>query len=360
MADNDYYQTLGVNRDASAEQIKKAYRKLARQFHPDVNPGDKAAEERFKSISHAYDVLGDTDKRRKYDQFGATGFDFSAGGAGAPGGVDVGDYGDFSDMFEEILGRRRGATRARARRGADLATRLAITFDEAWSGVEKTLALQREARCSECGGNGHPPGARQVPCSVCQGKGRKGMGRGPFSFAVPCDACGGAGTKASEICRACGGRGARNVQDRITVRVPAGVDTGAKVRVAGRGEAGPGGGTEGDLYLEIEVKPHPTFTRSGTDIHCRLPISITEASLGAEIDVPTMDGRSRIRIKPGTSSGLRIRLSGKGFPRPRGGAAGDQFVEIQIVVPPDQGPDARKLLEELQRVAPFNPRESSS
>ena len=352
--EKDLYQVLGVSRSAKDEDIKKAYRKLARKYHPDVNPGDKKAEERFKEISHAHDVLGDPAKRRRYDQFGNAAFSGEGWpGAGAAGGFS--GFDGFGDVFEEILGRRQ-SERGRRRRGSDLSSRLTVSFDEAFRGTQKSFTVDRRVRCDPCQGKGYPPGASLTPCSGCGGSGRRSMGGGPFQFGVSCESCGGEGRRPSRSCERCSGNGTVRLSDRISVRIPPGVKTGSKVRVAGKGEGGAGGARDGDLLLQVTVLDHPVFERDGDDLHCEVPISITEAALGGEVDVPTMDKAARIRIPAGTSSGKRIRLAGKGFPRSGGKGAGDLFVEIRIEAPTALTPEAEELLRRFDELIQHRPR----
>jgi len=363
----DYYQVLGVARGAAVADIKKAYRKLARKYHPDLNPGDKTAEARFKEIQEAYAVLSDAKKRAHYDQFGAAGgFPPGAGpggGGGGPGfeGFDFSDYGSstFRDFFENLFGGGIRESRASTRgpeRGEDLQYAMTIRFEDAIRGVEARIRVNRLAGCQVCGGRGHVSGGRKRPCPSCGGSGRGTVQRGFMKFASACAACGGTGEAPGEPCPTCGGRSAVQKSDLITVRIPAGVDNGSKVRVPGRGNAGRNGGPPGDLFIVIEVSPHPHFRREGANISVRVPITVPEATLGAKIEVPTLWGRTTIRIPPGTRSGQKFRIKEQGAPHPGRKGRGDQHVEVFIVPPPFEDQRVRELMKELEKVSGPNPR----
>lgn len=375
MAD-DFYSILGVARDASDEAIKKAYRRLARENHPDVNPNNKAAEERFKRATGAFEVLGDPHKRRLYDEFGEDavkiGFDpkkaetlrayrqARSSGGGMPFGAGAGDV-DLGDLLGDLFGRAgRGgggfgvedlfgggaARRAQgAQRGEDLNARVTVSLGEAVSGTERTLSLQRPGRCATCHGTGRT--GRPTPCTACHGSG-KARGLSIAGFGAPCPACGGSGTVAPP-CTTCGGSGAVEESQRITVRIPAGVQTGSQVRVAGQGAAGLRGGPPGDLFLETEVQPHPAVRREGEDLYLDLPITVPEAVLGAEVRVPTFEGEVTVRVPPGSQSGRKLRLRGKGVPALRGGARGDLYLTLQVRVPEQDTPQVRAMVEPLGR-----------
>jgi len=357
----DYYELLGVPRKAGQKDIRQAYRRLARKYHPDLNPGDKSAEEKFKQIQEAYDVLSDSKKRQAYDQFG---FDADRGGAPPPGdagvqfdfgGFDFGGSGgtSFRDLFGQFF--RSGGARAPVQEpGADLEYQITIGFWEAVRGAVKKLTITHLESCATCGGTG-TAGAPQV-CTACGGTGHVTQTSGKMRFKVACTRCGGAG-RVGLPCRVCGGEGRVRRAETIDVRIPAGMQTGSRVRVPGRGNAGTHGSPPGDLYIITQVEPHPYFERRGDDLYTMVPITITEAALGAKIEVPTLDGRAQLRVPPGTSSGQKLRLREKGVPSARGhGARGDLYVELQVVVPKPVDERVRDLLRELQKLEPEDPR----
>lgn len=364
----DYYELLGVSRKASLKDIRAAYRKLARKYHPDLNPGDKSAEEKFKQIQEAYEVLSDPKKRQMYDQFGFYAEGYQGGpppGAGAGpegihfdfGGFDFGGAGtSFRDIFSQFFrGARSEPVEVGPQRGSDLEYEIEIGFWEAIRGTIKKMTITRLDQCPGCRGTGAAPGGQQV-CTACGGTGRSTQTARGLRFNLSCARCGGTG-RLQTICRSCGGEGVVRRSETIEVRIPAGVQTGSRVRVPGKGNAGPLGGAPGDLYLILRVAPHPFFERRGDDIYTVVPITVAEASLGAKIEVPTIDGRALLRIPPGTSSGQRFRLREKGAPSARrAGHRGDQFVEVQVVVPQPVDERVRKLLHELERLAPEDPR----
>lgn len=377
----DYYELLGVPRKAPVKDIRAAYRKLARKYHPDLNPGDKSAEEKFKQIQEAYEVLSDTKKRQMYDQFGFNvpgqggmpppgpggyggvspedihfdfgGFDFGGGaGQGSAGGGA-----SFRDLFSQFF---RGATAASAGHerepGTDLEYQIDITFAEAMRGTVKKLSFTRLDTCSACHGEGVAPGDEKV-CPTCNGTGQTTQVSGKMRFQVTCARCGGTGHQRT-VCRNCGGEGRVQKMETLDVRIPPGAYTGSRVRVAGRGNAGIGGGPPGDLYIVTKVAPHPFFDRRGDDLYTVVPITVSEASLGAKVEVPTIDGRAQVRIPPATNSGKRLRLREKGAPSARqAGKRGDQIVEVQIVVPKPEDERIRNLMKELDKLDPENPRE---
>jgi molecular chaperone DnaJ len=366
----DYYQVLGVPKEAALPDIKKAYRRLARKYHPDLNPGDKTAEARFKEIQEAYAVLSDPKKRAQYDQFGDLGgVPPGARGPAGPGGsgfegFDFSDYGSstFRDFFENLFGgggmRGPGAAAAGPERGEDLQYSMPIGFEDAIRGVQTKIRVNRLAACQACGGTGRAPGSKRRTCSTCGGTGRGTVQRGFMRFSGVCPACGGAGQVPGEPCPACGGSGVVQISDLITVRIPAGVDNGSKVRVPGRGNAGRNGGPPGDLYIVIEVAPHPFFKRDGANISVRVPVTVPEATLGAKIEVPTLWGRTMIRIPPGTKSGQKFRIREQGAPAPGRKARGDEFAEVYIVPPPFDNERIREMMKELERISGPNPRQS--
>ncbi len=368
----DYYSILGVARNAKEAEIKKAYRRLARKNHPDVNPGDKTAEERFKRIQAAYDVLSDSKKRAIYDQYGfySENFKDQPGGGqgrgfsqGSPGGfdfsgVDFGESGQssFRDIFSEFFGgSSAGARPSGPAKGEDLEQHLNISFLESIHGLSTRLGLNRTNTCSACEGSGINRASGQKTCSRCQGTGQEARAHGPMRFSGPCRACGGTG-RIGDRCKSCGGSGTLPFQETVTVRIPPGVANGYRMRVPGKGNAGKSGGLPGDLYLIISVRPHEFFRREGNDIVCTVPITVTEAALGTKIEVPSVDGKALLRIPPGTQSGQKFRLRGKGAPSLRGEQPGNQIVEIRVMVPKIGDERSKEILRELARLNPENPR----
>jgi len=357
----DYYTVLGVERKARLGEIKKAYRKLARKYHPDLNPGDTRAEERFKQIAEAYDVLADADRRKKHDRELEYGEGFAPGGAGGrPGGpgsahdfgFDLGDLGGggpgLSSFFSEIFGRRDGEAQERApRQGEDVTRALSLEFFDALRGLTTEMAIEAEASCPHCNGSGRVPSRTRRPCPDCAGTGRISHVSGLLRFATTCRRCSGGGVLGDEGCGNCRGTGVLRRSETITIHLPAGVDNGSQLRVPGKGRAGRHGGPPGDLFIVTQVAPHPFFRRIGDNIHCTVPITVTEAALGARIEVPTIDGRASVRIPPGTESGQKFRLRGKGAPLMRGSGRGDEYVEVHIVTPRAADEKSRQLLREL-------------
>ncbi|HZS07829.1 MAG TPA: molecular chaperone DnaJ [Blastocatellia bacterium] len=368
MAREDYYNLLGVKRGASADEIRKAYRRLARKYHPDVNPGDKSAEEKFKQITEAYDVLSDAEKRKIYDKYGTYSDhirDAAAQGAGR-GGFDFGgfDFGQaaggagagFKDIFSELFGGARTTTQSRpqAQRGADIEVPLALTFEEAINGLTTSVNVRRSDPCMRCNGSGESS-TGQVICGTCNGSGKISAGGGFLRFDQTCHDCNGTGRQ-RQPCHDCRGKGTIPKTETVKVRIPAGVDTGSRVRVTGKGEAGTRGGPSGDLFIITNVAAHPIFTRKGDNIECVVPITLTEAALGAKIEVPTVSGKAQLKIPPGTQSGQKFRLREKGAPSLRGNLRGDQYVEVKIALPKVIDEDSKNLLREFARRNPENPR----
>ena len=327
MTKRDYYEILGLEKGASDEDIKKAYRKMAVKHHPDKNPGDKTAEEKFKELGEAYEVLSDAQKRAAYDQYGHAAFDRRSGGFGRAGG-----FHDPFEVFREVFG---GGQRDpnQPQRGDDLRYDLEMTFEEAAHGTEKEITVTKPDRCEECQGTGAEPGSRARTCPTCGGRGQVISSRGIFSIAQTCPQCQGAGRILDRPCKACRGNGRRERTSKIKLRIPAGVDTGARLRSAGNGEAGWRGGPPGDLYVVLHVKPHEIFQRDGDDLLCEVPVSFVQAALGADIDVPTLDGKGSVRLPPGTQSGTVFRLKGKGVKNIQGYGCGDLHVRIHVEVP---------------------------
>ena len=350
-AKRDYYEVLGVERSAGADAIKKAYRKIALKCHPDRNPGDKTAEERFKEASESYQILSDPERRAQYDRFGHAAFEQQGGGFG---GFDFSTAAGFEDIFGDIFGdffggQRRG--RSRTRRGEDLRYDLEIAFEEAIFGAEKTLRVPRLAACGDCKGSGSKDGAPRETCNACRGSGQLRYQQGLFSIAKTCGQCQGQGTVLRDPCRTCGGGGAVRTQHALSLKIPAGVDTGSRLKLRGEGESGLNGGSTGDLYVVLHVREHPLFSREGNDVICEVPIGFTHAALGAEIDVPTPHGKVKMKIPAGTQSGNVFRLKGKGVPDVRGYGQGDALVRVVVETPKKLSQRQRDLLEEFARLS---------
>lgn len=359
MAKEDYYELLGVGRDASEEDLKKAYRKKAVQYHPDKNPGNKQAEEKFKEISHAYEVLKDPQKRAAYDRYGHAAFE-GPGAAGARGPAGGGFHDPF-DIFREVFGGGGGGIfdemfgggggGGGGRDGADLRYDLEITLEEAARGVEKELSFRKAVVCDRCDGSGAEPGSKRVTCPTCGGAGQIRRSGGIITFRQTCTTCGGAGTRVEKMCSQCRGEGRVPKTTKVNVRIPAGVDTGSRLRSVGNGEAGVAGGSPGDLYIVLTVREHEIFERQGQDLFCEIPIKFTLATLGGSIEVPTLFGRATLKIPASTQSGTTFRLRGKGMPSLRGGTQGDQLVRVHVEVPTSLSGEQRRLLEEFARVS---------
>ena len=366
----DYYELLGAAKTATDEELKKAYRKKAVQFHPDKNPGNKEAEEMFKKVSEAYEVLKDPEKRAAYDRYGHAAFQQGAAPRG-PGGFSSGGGGGFHDpfdMFREVFGQQGGGGggggifdeffggggqggQGGASRGSDLRYDLEITLEEAAKGVEKEISFRKLAECGHCHGSGAEPGSKKSTCPTCRGAGQVTTSRGFFHVRQACPTCHGSGQKFEKACVKCSGQGRVNETAKINVRIPAGVDTGNKLRSAGNGEAGSAGGSAGDLYIVVHVKDHEVFEREGDDLFCEMPIKFTLATLGGTIQVPTLKGKAALKIPAGTQSNTTFRLKGHGMPHLRGGAHGDQLIRVQVEVPTKLTSEQKKLLEEFGRVS---------
>jgi len=342
-AKGDYYAILGVGRDGSEDDLKKAYRRLALRYHPDRNPGDKKAEEKFKEISEAYQVLSDPEKRAQYDRYGHAAFEPGVG----PGGFDFsGSFEDiFGDIFGDFFGTGRG--RRRVRRGEDLSYTLDISFEEAAFGADKTISVPRMAVCDVCGGTGAKPGTSPTTCPHCRGSGQVRVQQGFFSIARTCGQCRGEGRIVTSPCAACRGAGATRKTSTLHVKIPAGVDTDVRLKMRGEGEPSPNGGPPGDLYVMLHVREHPIFARQGNDVLCEVPISFPQVALGAEIEVPTLEGKIKMKIPAGTQPGSVFRLKGKGVAGLHGGGRGDQLVRVLVEVPRKMTAKQRQLLEEL-------------
>ena len=344
----DYYEVLGVARSASPEEIKRAYRKLALQYHPDRNPNDPQAETRFKEINEAYEVLSDSERRQRYDTFG------HAGTQGMPG-FDFGGaygFGGLNDIFDAFFGgAAAGRTRTGPRRGSDLRLELRITFEEAVFGVEKELTIPRAESCDSCHGSGAEPGTSPQTCPVCRGSGQVRRATqsifGQIVNVATCSRCRGEGSVIDKPCRRCSGTGHVPGEKQVRVRIPAGVDSGSQIRLSGEGEPGPRGGAAGDLYIALQVKPHAVLQRNGTDVIYELPISVAQAALGDSIEIPTVDGPMQLEVPAGTQYGKVFRIHGHGIPHLRSGRRGDQLVYVRVVVPTSLTAEQRKALESL-------------
>ncbi|MEW6358105.1 MAG: molecular chaperone DnaJ [Planctomycetota bacterium] len=355
----DYYSTLGVSKNATQEEIKKAYRRLAKKYHPDKNKGDKEAERRFKEVGEAYDVLSHKEKRQQYDRFGTAGpqgfsdfFRQAAGGRGRPttGGFSFDDLGDFGSFFSNFF-RGAGADsfrRTARQRGQDIEADVSVPFDLAACGGKTSITIPRMEACSTCGGSGAKPGSKSRRCSTCQGTGSVQFGQGGFAFSRPCPQCEGKGQTAEDVCPTCRGAGQVQRQRRIDVKVPKGINDGQRIRLAGQGQEGVGGGAKGDLYLRIRILPHRDFARKGRDIYSEVEVPMTDAALGTTVDVPTMEGTVSLRIPPGTQPGAKLRLRGRGV-EDADGRKGDHFVAVKVSIPKSLSKKQKELLQELAK-----------
>ncbi len=345
MSKRDYYEILGVSKTASEADLKKAFRRMAHKYHPDRNPDDQEAENKFKEAKEAYEILSDSQKRAAYDQFGHAGVDPSAGAGGFGGGAS-----SFSDIFGDVFGDIFGGGGGRAqqaRRGADLRYNLDLTLEEAVNGTSANIEVATHVKCETCDGSGAKKGSSPVTCTTCGGVGQVRMQQGFFSLQQTCPHCGGTGQMIKDPCGDCHGSGHVRKNKKLSVKVPAGVDTGDRIRLAGEGEAGDRGAPPGDLYVQINVKPHPIFVRDGNDLYCEVPISFVTATLGGELEVPTLDGRLNLKIPAETQSGRMFRLRGKGVKSVRGGAVGDLMCRVEIETPVNLSDKQKELLRQF-------------
>jgi molecular chaperone DnaJ len=358
----DLYEVLGVSKSASQDEIKKAYRKLARKHHPDSNPGDAAAEERFKELQDAYDVLSDPEKRSQYDQLGPRMFD--GAGAGGAGGFqwagNLNDLGDLGDLFGGLFGRAGGGagrSRARGQPGADGGVSLTLSFEDSLRGLTTKIPVELETACSTCKGSGAEPGTQPVICPDCRGRGVTSEDEGFFAFSRPCPRCHGNGTVIEKPCRTCGGSGRERRTKRYSVKIPAGVKDGTQIRLKGKGEAGFGGGPPGDLIVTTRVAPSPLFERRGSDLVIEVPVTYAEAALGAEVEVPTPDGRISLKVPAGAQEGKLLRVRGQGAPKLKGGGKGDLLARIRVDVPTKLTKAEREAIEALGKASHRDVRE---
>jgi molecular chaperone DnaJ len=349
----DYYEILGIDRKVSQDEIKKAFRRLARKYHPDLNPGDNKAEHKFKDINEAYEVLSDEKKKAEYDQFGRSpfdggpGFDYRAYTSG-----DGFDFGGFGDIFSDLFGGRAGYQRTDLR-GPDLVMGLELSLEEAFSGITKPITFSRDVYCNECNSTG---AQTYQQCDQCRGTGKISTSKGFFKMSQYCSACGGTGKKVTKVCKSCGGKGKNIRAETIKVKIPAGADTGSRVKVRGKGGAGQGNGLSGDLQIEITVKRHPLFIRKGEDLYIDLPVTFGEAALGSKIEVPTIDGVAAMTLPPGTQGGQKFKLSAKGFPSVKTGRKGNQYVNIKIVIPKNISQESQATIKDIEALYKESPR----
>lgn len=366
MAKRDYYDVLGLARGASADEIKKAYRTKAKELHPDRNSDNPDAESQFKEANEAYEILKDAEKKAAYDRYGHAAFEGGMGGGGRPGAAGgQGDFASaFSDVFDDLFGDfmgGRGGGRGRAARGADLRYNLRVTLEEAYSGLQKTINVPTSVACSSCSGSGAEGGAEPQTCPTCSGMGKVRAQQGFFTVERTCPTCGGLGQIIKNPCKVCSGQGRVHKDRALSVNIPAGVETGTRIRLAGEGEAGMRGGPSGDLYIFIEVNKHDLFERENINLFCRVPVSMATAALGGDIEVPTIDGgRSRVKIPAGSQSGRQMRLRSKGMPALRGGPAGDMFIELAVETPVNLTSRQKELLQEFEDLSEDNNPESKS
>lgn len=353
MSKRDYYEVLGVNKQSSKDEIKKAYRKLAMKHHPDRNPDNAEAEAKFKEASEAASVLMDDSKRQRYDQFGHAGVDGAAGAGGFQGGF--GDFGDFGDIFSDIFGEFMGGgarggggrRRSRARMGADLQTYVTVDFKEAAFGVEKKIKVQKSVTCGTCDGSGAKAGSTPETCGQCQGRGTIRRQQGFFTMETTCPACQGAGEIIKDKCGTCAGEGRVRKESELEVKIPAGIDDGQRLKLSSEGDHGIHGGPPGDLYVVIQIKEHDFFKRDGFDVYCEVPVSFSQAALGSEIEVPTLDGKVSVKVPPGTQAGKKMRLKGKGITRLGSYGQGDQIIFIHVETPTKLTSQQKDLFKQL-------------
>ena len=367
MAKRDFYDVLGVPKGTSAEDLKKAYRAKAKELHPDRNSDNPNAEAQFKEVNEAYDVLKDADKKAAYDRYGHAAFEGGMGGArgggGGPGNPDFASaFSDvFEDLFGDFMGRGGNGGRNRAQRGSDLRYNLRVSLEESFKGVQKTISVPSSVACDTCRGTGSEGGSEPVTCPTCSGMGKVRAQQGFFTVERTCPTCNGGGQIVKNPCKSCGGAGRIERERSLSVNIPAGVETGTRIRLAGEGEAGMRGGPSGDLYIFIEVKDHPLFQRDGVNLFCRVPVSITTAALGGEVEVPTIDGgKSRVKVPPGAQTGKQMRLRAKGMPALRGGGIGDMLIELAVETPVNLTSRQRDLLKEFEALSAENNPENAS
>ncbi|RVV97869.1 molecular chaperone DnaJ [Mesobaculum littorinae] len=369
MAKRDFYDVLGISKGTGADEIKKAYRKKAKELHPDRNSDNPQAEAQFKEVNEAYDVLKDPEKKAAYDRFGHAAFEGGMGGGGGGprgGAYQGGDFASafsdvFDDLFGDIMGGQRGRGGQRATRGSDLRYNMRVSLGDAYQGKQRTISVPTAVQCEVCHGSGSEGGAEPQTCPTCAGMGKVRAQQGFFTVERTCPTCAGAGQIVKNPCSACGGAGRVQKERSLSVNIPAGVETGTRIRLAGEGEAGLRGGPAGDLYIFIEVEEHPLFQREGHHLHCRVPVSVTTAALGGDIEVPTIEGgRSRVKVPAGSQSGKQMRLRGKGMPMLRGGGAGDMYIELAVETPVNLSSRQKDLLREFDKLSEDNNPESSS
>lgn len=365
MSKRDYYEVLGLSRGASGDEIKKGYRAKAKELHPDRNSDNPNAESMFKEVNEAYDVLKDADRKAAYDRYGHAAFEGGVGGGGRPGG-GPGDFSSafsdvFDDLFGDFMGGGRGNSRNRASRGSDLRYNLQVTLEDAYSGLQKSINIPTSVECGSCNGTGAEGGSEPTTCPTCSGMGKVRATQGFFTVERTCPTCSGIGQMIKNPCKNCGGQGRAEKDRALSVNIPAGVETGTRIRLSGEGEAGLRGGPSGDLYIFIEVREHDIFQREGGNLFCRVPVSMTSAALGGDIEVPTIDGgRSRVKIPSGSQSGRQMRLRNKGMPSIKSSQIGDMFIELAIETPVNLTSRQKELLREFETMSEDNNPESKS